>query len=256
MTPLSVFIITLNEESNLPRCLASLEGIADEIVVVDSESVDRTREIAEAAGAKVIVHPWAGFVGQKNFAIEQCRHDWALSIDADEEISPELRASLLKLKAELSAQPMEGQSFAYAMPRRVWYIDRWIWHGDWYPDYVIRLFYRPKCRFKGGAVHESLEYPGQLGRVSGDLLHYTYKDREDHLARVRHYSQLWARGQWESGKRVGALAPYGRAFFRFIRNYLLRRGFLDGRRGLQIASICSYEVWLKYRHLSRKKPAG
>ena len=255
MTPLSVFIITLNEESNLPRCLASLEGIADEIVVVDSNSKDSTREIAVRAGAKVVEHAWAGFVGQKNFAIEQCTHDWALSIDADEEISPELRASLLKLKAELNSPPAPGEPFAYAMPRRVWYIDRWIWHGDWYPDYVIRLFYRPECRFQGGAVHESLHFPGDVGRMTGDLLHYTYKDRADHLQRVKHYSGLWASGQRAAGKRAGPLAPYGRALFRFIRFYLLRRGFLDGRRGLQIASICSYEVWLKYSQL-RSKSSG
>jgi len=246
--PISACVITFNEEKNLSRCLDSLEGLVDEVVVVDSESSDGTRKLAEEAGARVVVQPWLGFVGQRNFALEQCRFDWIFSIDADEEVSAELRATLLDLKPRLGV-PSEGETFAFALPRRVWYLNRWIWHGVWYPDYVIRLFYKPACRFGGGDVHETLIHPGKAERVTGDLLHFTYADRADHLARVQKYSMLWARSKFAQGKRSGALSCVSRPLFRFLWAYFVRAGFLDGWRGLQIAVICSYEVWLKYRFL-------
>lgn len=244
----SAFIITLNEEANLARCLESLDGLADEMVVVDSGSADRTRSIAGALGARVIERPWDGFVGQKNFALAQCRHEWAFSIDADEEVSPELRSELKELLPRLK----EGTAqdiWAYAVPRLVRYRGKWIRHGDWYPDYVTRLVYKSKARFSGGQVHERLEHPGRTRRLKHPLYHYTYQDEADHLERLRKYSTLWAQSKFAEGKRASRLAPYWRAGFRFGRALLLKQGFLDGPLGCRIAALCSYEVYLKYKKL-------
>lgn len=247
-TPVSACIITLNEASNLPRCLAGLHGLVDEIVVVDSGSSDATRDIAAAAGARVIEHAWEGFVGQKNFAMAQCRNEWILSIDADEEISPPLREELEALFAELSTRSDRG-IWAYALPRQVWYRGRWIHHGDWYPDYVTRLFHRGEARFAGGAVHESLQHRGQAVRLNSPLYHYTYKDEADHIARIRHYSTLWAEGKSAAGRRASPLSPYLRAAFRFLRAAILKGGYRDGRLGWRIAALSAYEVFLKYSKL-------
>lgn len=252
---ISAFIITFNEAKNLPRCLASLQGLVDEVVVVDSESQDQTLDIAERAGARVFTRPWAGFVAQKNFAAGQCRYPWVLSIDADEEVSPELKRALLEIKPRLGP-PAEGAAFAYAMPRCVFYEGRWIRHGDWYPDYVTRLYFKEACTFKGGEVHESLHYPGELARLKGDLHHYSFVDKADHLERLRKYSALWAKGKFAAGKKAGFFAPWSRSAFRFVRGFLLRRGFMEGKVGLQIAAYCAYDVWLKYRLLQKLNRKG
>jgi glycosyltransferase involved in cell wall biosynthesis len=244
---ISAFIITLNEEENLARCLESLRGWTDEIVVVDSHSSDATREIAAKFGARVFERDWPGFVEQKNFALEQCTNDWVFSIDADEEVSPELRAEIEDLKPKLEKQNL----VAYLTPRMVWYEGRWIRHGDWYPDYVPRLFYKPVARFAGGAVHERVEYSGAAQKLQHPLFHYTYKNAADHRARIEKYAQLWARSQFEEGRRTGAFSPVLRASFRFVRAAILKRGFLDGALGWRIAALSAYEVFLKYKTLRR-----
>ena len=249
MTKLSAAIITLNEEENIERCLRSLAGWIDDVVVIDSNSRDRTRELAEAMGTRVVVHDWEGFVGQKNFALAQCRHDWAFSIDADEEVSPELRREIEALLPGLDERGARDNVWAYAVPRRVFYNGRWIMHGDWYPDYVTRLVYRPKAHFEGGAVHERLEHEGRYLKLKSPLFHYTYKDEADHRQRIEKYSALWARGKYDSGARASALSPYLRSAFRFFRAIVLKRGLLDGPTGWRVATLCSREVYLKYRKL-------
>lgn len=242
---ISACVITLNEQENLPRCLASLAGVADEVVVVDSGSRDRTRSLAEAAGARVIEHPWEGFVGQKNFAIAQAAHEWVLSVDADEELSAGLRTRIAQWKEAPPADPPAG----YEVCRVARYRGRWIWHGDWFPDRLVRLFRRSCARFEGGRVHERLVVDGKVGRLSGWLHHYTYRDRADRAARIQKYARLWAASAHEQGRRAKPWDAPLHAAARFVRGYILRRGFLDGAVGWEIAAGNAREVYLKYRML-------
>lgn len=241
---LSVCVITLNEETHLRRCLGSVAGFADEIVVVDSGSTDRTKEIAVGAGARVISQPWLGFVGQKNFAIEQAAHSWIFSIDADEEVSPGLSEEVEALKS--GAKSAVPRWAGFSMPRCVLYEGRWIRHGDWYPDRLVRLFRKQGARFVGGKVHERLELSGEIREMRGELFHYSFKDRLDHWQRCHTYARLWAESAFDAGKRVGRLAGPSHAAFRWVRGYLLRGGFLDGAQGWHIARMSAAEVWLKY----------
>ncbi len=239
---ISLCVITLNEEANLPRCLSSCAGLVDEIVVVDSGSVDRTVEIARDFGARVEGQPWLGYVGQKNKAIGLARHEWVFSLDADEELSPRLREELRLLRGVDPAPDRSG----FSMPRCVLYDGKWIRHGDWYPDRLVRLFRRSRARFAGGRVHERLELEGRVVPLQGEIHHYSFRDVADHRARCEKYARLWAETQRESGRRAGLFAPHAHAFFRFLRGYVLRRGFLDGAQGLQIARLSAWEVYRKY----------
>lgn len=245
--PISFCLITLNEEEHLGRCLRSFEGLADEIVVLDSGSRDRTQRITEQAGARFIHQDWLGYVKQKNTAIDLATHRWVFSIDADEALSPALREELLGLKA--GSEP--GQVSGFSMPRCVLYRGRWIRHGDWYPDRLVRLFRKDRARFAGGKVHERLEVEGTIQALRNDLEHYSFRDVEDFKKRSDHYAQLWAETQFELGKRGGALAPISHAVFRWLRGYVLRAGFMEGGRGLEIATLCAREVFMKYRALRR-----
>lgn len=247
----SAAIITLNEADNLARCLRSLEGLVQEVVVVDCGSTDETRQIACNYGARVVEHPWEGFVGQKNFALQQCRHPWVFSIDADEEISPALREELGEVLPHLDRRLQEEDIRAYAVPRRVFYLGRWIRYGDWNPDFVTRLCLRESAHFAGGAVHESLVHEGKVQRLQEVLHHYTYQGVRDHVERMQRYSTLWAEGQAAAGQRAGLLSAPAHAGFRFLRALLLKRGLMDGWRGVLIASLSAYEVFLKYRKLRK-----
>ncbi len=249
MTKVSAFLITLNEAENLPRCLRSLHSLVDEIVVVDSGSTDATVELAHDFGARVYEQPWLGFVGQKNFALSKTSQDWVFSIDADEEVSPELREEIESLKWHLKQRGASENVWGYAIPRRVYYHGRWILHGDWNPDYVTRLFYKPYGVFAGGEVHESVLVEGRVERLNGLLWHYTYRDETDHLARIEKYSTLWACSKFREGKRANALSPFWRSAFRFVRAAVLKRGFLDGTVGWRIARLSAHEVFLKYQKL-------
>ncbi len=247
---ISAVLITLNEEENLPRCLASVRGLTDEILVVDSGSSDATKAIAARFGARVIHHDWAGYVGQKNFAISQAAHPWILSLDADEEISPALRAGIeLVQQIEPPAQVPAG----YEVSRLVYYLGQWVYHGDWFPDVLVRLFQKDKAHFEGGHVHERLVLDGPVERLPGYLHHYTYRDRDDRHRRIAHYAQLWAKSAAEAGKTASPLAPATHAAARFLKGYLLKKGFLDGRLGFEIAAGNAKEVWLKYQALRELK---
>ncbi len=248
---ISACLITLNEEANLPRCLASIGSFADEVVVVDSGSADRTREIAAEAGARVIAQPWLGYVGQKNFVIGQATHEWIFSIDADEEVSGDLRIEIEALKSASNQSP--PACAGYRMPRCVRYEGRWIRHGDWYPDRLVRLFRKTKARFVGAKVHERLELSGDFRDLRGELFHYSFENRADHSKRCQTYARLWAESAFEAGKRAGPLSGPLHSAFRWARGYLLRGGFLDGPQGWHIARMCAAEVHLKYTLLRRMR---
>lgn len=248
---ISFCLITLNEEENLPRCLASLAELADEIIIVDSGSTDATRQIAERFNARWHQQTWLGYVGQKNIALSLAQHEWVFSIDADEELSPALRKEVQALKQASLTSDISG----YSLPRCVFYEGRWIRHGDWYPDRLVRLFRRPKARFAGGRVHERLEIEGTIVPLAGDLHHYSFKSAQDHWDRCEKYARLWAETQAEAGRTANFLSPYTHAFHRWLRGYILRGGFLDGPQGWQIASYSAREVHRKYqllRELTRK----
>jgi glycosyltransferase involved in cell wall biosynthesis len=246
---ISFCLITLNEEHNLSRCLASCADLADEIVVLDSGSTDATARIARRFGAAFAHQDWLGYVGQKNRVLSLAKYPWVFSLDADEELSPELRDEIRLFK---TVEPAADRS-AFSVPRCVFYEGRWIRHGDWYPDRLVRLFRRERGRFAGGKVHERLEIEGRVVALHGELHHYSFRDAADHWARCRTYARLWAETQHEAGRTSNALAPCLHAAFRWLRGYVLRRGFLDGRPGWRIAVLCARETFLKYRLLREMK---
>ncbi|MFA6545576.1 MAG: glycosyltransferase family 2 protein [Limisphaerales bacterium] len=244
---ISFCLITLNEEANLPRCLRSCADLADEIVVLDSGSTDGTERMAKDFGVRFEHQDWLGYVGQKNRVLSRATHDWVFSIDADEELSPELREDVRRLKAAEPAADVSG----WSMPRCVLYEGRWIRHGDWYPDRLVRLFRRDRAHFAGGKVHERLELTGPIQPLSSELYHHSFKDAGDHWARCEKYARLWAETQFELGRNAGPLAPVTHAAFRWFRGYIIRQGFLDGPQGWRIAAFCAREVALKYQILRR-----
>jgi glycosyltransferase involved in cell wall biosynthesis len=246
---LSACLITRNEEASLPRCLQSLHGIADEIVIVDSGSTDRTAFIATDHNARFLPRPWEGYASQKNFAASKATRPWVLSLDADEELSPALRESLLQLKA----RGPDAAAAAYEINRVVIYRDRPVRFGDWYPDWLPRLFLKDRGRFTGGSVHERLEIDGPVLRLEGGLFHHTYRDAEDQLARATHYAELWAADAAGAGTSCGPLAPHSHAAWRFLRSWALKRGWTAGPFGLEIARLQARETFLKYQALRRAR---
>ncbi|QHN04376.1 glycosyltransferase family 2 protein [Granulicella sp. WH15] len=248
MTMLSVAIITLNEEHNLARTLASV-SFADEIVIVDSNSTDRTVEIAESFGAKVFQQPWMGFAAQKNFAIEKCSGTWVLSLDADEELSPELQRQIRTLL------PSNPPADAYFINRRNLFLNRWIKHGGYYPDPKLRLFRRSAAnfepRFAPRPVHETMVFDGESASLDYDLIHHAYPTLESYLEHMDRYSTLGAQLLVNEKKTSGpVLAFYWYIMIvphlTFFWNYLVRLGFLDGREGLLLHLYHSAYVSWKY----------
>ena len=249
---ISLCLITKDEGENLARCLRSCSGLTDEIVIVDSGSVDNTEQIAREFGARFIHQDWLGYVGQKNKALALAQHEWVLSLDGDEELSDELRVELYGIKQSTPPPEISG----FSMPRCVLYDGRWIRHGDWYPDRLTRLFRRKSVRFAGGRVHERLEISGFVKPLRGDLNHYSFRDGADHRARGETYARLWAQDKHEAGKTAGPLSPVAHGVFRWLRGYVLRAGFLDGPQGLQIANMSAHETVTKYRLLRKLNQAG
>lgn len=246
---ISACIITKNEEANLPRCLQSLRHLVDEIVIVDSGSTDRTPFIATDFNARFIKHEWQGYVGQKNFALSKASYNWVLSIDADEELSPELQAEIQKIHE--GPEPTSSAPAGYQVSRVVFYEGQWIRFGDWYPDQLVRLFDKRKAVFAGGKVHERLEIQGQIETLGGELHHYTYKDVADQKARIEHYSTLWAETAKAEGKKAGFLAPYTHSTWRLFRSLFVKGAIKGGVLGWQIARLNAHEVYLKYKKLSK-----
>jgi glycosyltransferase involved in cell wall biosynthesis len=235
---LTAIVITLNEEERVRACLESVAW-ADEIVVVDAESQDKTVQIAREFTERVVVRPWPGFAAQKNFALEQATGDWVLALDADEEVSDALRQEVQAVLADAAA--LEG----YAVPRQNIFRGRWVRHGGLYPDWQVRLFRRDRARFVERDVHESARVAGRVGRLRGPLVHRSYRDVADFLTRANRYSSLAADEEVRAGRRVGPAGLVLRPLGRFLGMYILRLGFLDGWRGLLLATLYAYYVFMR-----------
>jgi glycosyltransferase involved in cell wall biosynthesis len=235
---LSVVVVTLNEEDRLRACLESVAW-ADELIVVDAESEDKTAQIARDFTDRVIVRPWPGFAAQKNFGLAEAGGDWILSLDADEQVSPELREEIARVLA--ANGPYDG----YRVPRRNIFWGRWIRHGGLWPDWQLRLFRRGRGRFGERAVHESIEVTGSVGRLSAPLLHRSYRDVSDFLTRADRYSTLAAEEWTRNGRRAGLRDLVLRPLGRFLSMYVLQGGFLDGRRGFLLATLYAYYVFVR-----------
>jgi glycosyltransferase involved in cell wall biosynthesis len=252
---LSATIITLDEEANLGRCLDSLRGVVDEVVVLDSGSKDRTAEIARSGGARFIAQPWLGYGPQKNAATERTEHEWILSLDADEALSDPLRASLLDLKRD------GPRADAYEINRLNWYCGTFLRHSGWYPDRKVRLWRKGSARWADASIHELVEVtPGaRVARLAGDLLHYTINDRAQHLGTIERFSTLSAEALVREGKTGQAWKRFVSPGVTFLRSYVLKAGFLDGRAGWDVCRLSAYATWLKYekvRRLARERRRG
>lgn len=235
---LSVAVIALNEEERIRACLESVAW-ADEIVVVDAGSSDKTAAIAREFTDRVLVHPWEGYAAQKNYALAQCRQPWLLSLDADEVVSPALRA---EIEAVLER---DGPADGYAIPRRNIFLGRPIRHGTWWPDYQLRLFRRGRGAFLSASVHESVRVEGRTDRLVAPLIHQSYRGIEEFVVRANRYSTLAARELAAQG-RGGSLGDLLlRPAWRFVSMYVLHRGFLDGWRGLLLAVLYAHYVFLR-----------
>lgn len=238
---ISAVIIAYNEEDRLPDALASLAGVADEIVVVDSYSNDGTVAIARSAGAKVWQNRFEDYGRQKNFAMKKAGCEWILNIDADERVSPELKRAV----SELKEKGAPGNIAAFAIKRKTFYLGRWIRHSGWYPDRKVRLFRKSAASWQG-RVHERLTVNGDVADLGGDILHFTYRDIGDHVRRLERYSTFQAEEIVKAGKnglylRLLLLPPVT-----FLRHFLWKVGFLDGFPGLVIATVQSWGTALKY----------
>jgi len=241
MVQISAVIITLNEEANINRCIKSLEGIADEIVVLDSLSTDRTREICAGLNIKFIEQPFLGYVEQKNKALEYASYNHILSLDADEALSTELRQSILKVKVNWNAD-------GYVFNRLTNYCGKWIHHTDWYPDKKLRLFDKRKGLWTGNSIHE--QYTLQQGYkkvfIKGDLLHYSFPSIDHHLDVLKKFTTMVADENYQRGKKVNLFYILLKPIWKFIKSYIIRLGFLDGYYGYVIARISAHATFIKY----------
>lgn len=239
---LSVAIITKNEEFRLPDCLASV-AFADDVVVVDSESTDRTQEIAKEAGARLFVEPWRGFGPQKQFAIEQCRNRWVLILDADERVPPETAQEIMDLLAN------GPDCTAYRVLRKNFFIDRLIKYGSWQNDKVVRLFDKTLCYMPPQMVHESLVVDGTVGELKGFFTHYARTDLHQAIEKINRYSTIGSQEMFDKGRRTSIFDATTRSMWSFFYNYLFRLGFCDMSAGLIIAVSDAVETFFRYAKL-------
>lgn len=240
---LTAVIISHNVADTIGNCLAALQKVADEILVLDSFSDDGTVEICRELGATLVPQEWLGYSATKNLGNSMARNDWILSIDADEILSEELIFSIKNLV------PRGGH--VYALDRLTNYCGKWIKHCGWYPDWKVRLFNRNDVRWQGEFVHETLAIPAHFEeiRLAGKLYHFSYKDSGDHLRRLEKYARLSAQEQFQRGKKVTFAARWLSPFARFVRTFLIKKGFLDGREGWVISRRSAYMVRLRYQIL-------
>lgn len=243
MLSISAVILTLNEEKNIERCIRSLTGIADEVIVVDSFSTDRTEEICKSLGVKFIQNKFDGYIEQKNYAWALAANDYVLSIDADEELSEPLRESLLEIK-------QNGSADGYTMNRLNNYCGRWIKHCGWYPDRKLRLAKKNLAHWGGYNPHDKLLIQSEnLVHLNGDLLHYSFSSHEAYKAQQKKFAEISAMTYFKKGKRVSFLYPFLSAALKFLRDYFFNLGFLDGVDGWRICTTAAGTNFLKYKKL-------
>jgi len=240
---LSVVIITFNEERNIERCLLSVQELADEILVVDSFSKDKTLEICEKYNVRLIQNPFEGHIQQKNFAMQQAQFDWILSLDADEALSEELSKSIKHIKS-ISKQEIN----LFEMNRLTNYCGAWVKHCGWYPDTKVRLVNRQFAKWGGVNPHDRLEGSKQekVAFLKGDILHYSYYTKEDHLKQIEYFSKIAAGELVKQGKNVGQLTVYLKMAAQFFKSFVLKKGFLDGKTGWQISKLSAFATYRKY----------
>jgi glycosyltransferase involved in cell wall biosynthesis len=243
MKKLSVAIITLNEERNIGRCLDSVHGLADEIVVIDSFSTDKTEEICNSFNARFETHPFGGYIQQKQYVLDRCMHDYVLMLDADEAISDTLHKSI-------AAEKENGfPEMAYEMNRLTNYCGQWIYHCGWYPDIKLRLFDKTKAIIGGQNPHDRvipLSNAQKTKHLKGDLLHYSYYSIEEHYKQADRFANIAAKALAEKGKKSSVIYAGIKATAKFVRNYIIKAGFLDGLNGYIICKISAKETWWKY----------
>jgi glycosyltransferase involved in cell wall biosynthesis len=242
MLKVSVTIITLNEAEHIAAAIDSAAW-ADEVIVVDSGSKDATCDIALGKGAKVSERAWTGWVDQKNHAASLAANDWIFSLDADERITPALADEVRRLLA--SEPPRHG----YRAPRVAYHLGRWVRTTDFYPDFQTRLYDRRAARWRGKYVHESVSVDGPVGQLTNEIEHYSFRDLDDQLNRINHYTTLSARQMYDAGRRASVFDVLVHPPAAFLRNYILRRGIVDGSVGFTISAINAYSVFLKFAKL-------
>ncbi len=240
--PLSVALITYNEEKNLPTTLGAIKDIASEIIVVDSYSTDKTVEIAKKYGAKVFIEDWKGFRDQKNSALKKCSKDWILFLDADEVVSKELKEEIIDVIENPKAD-------GYFLNRKTYYAGKFLEH-TWQPDYVLRLVKKSSNpRWEGGNIHEYLKIDGKTAKLKGYLYHYTYKDLKDHYEKSLKYAKISAEEMYKKGKKFHYYNLILNPSWAFFKQYFFKLGFLDGIRGLSVAMSYFFSTFLKYLFL-------
>ncbi|HEX2853804.1 MAG TPA: glycosyltransferase family 2 protein [Opitutaceae bacterium] len=250
--PLSVVIVAKNEAHNLPRCLAGVHGWVAEIVVALNNTTDDSEAAAKKFGAAVHHLPWRGYRDTKNAALTLAKNSWVLSLDADEEVSPQLRASIEGFFRN-GPEKFAGARF----PRRVWFIDRWIMHGDWYPDLSLRLLHRDRARWGGDAfVHEKIECDGPVATLAGDLNHYSFPSLSSHVAKINPFADLFVQQQKAKRKKFSVFAAVFRPLWRFVRAYVIKLGFLDGFPGFYIAWATAFGAFVRYSRLYEEENKG
>jgi glycosyltransferase involved in cell wall biosynthesis len=240
MPEISACIISFNEESKIEDCLKSLLPVADEIILVDSGSTDRTIDIARKYTDRISSHPFAGYGKLKNFATGMASHDWILSLDCDERLSPELQQSILAIKDRLNSNN------AYSMARRTFYIYRWLNHC-WYPDTKTRLFNRTTAQWADSDIHESVTSTDvKVAKLEGDILHYSFDSFSDHLRTIDKFTEISAHELMRKNRKVNIFSPVTHASWTFFRLYFLKRGFLDGFAGFAVAVLSYMHAFIKY----------
>jgi glycosyltransferase involved in cell wall biosynthesis len=239
---LTVTVITHNEAESLAGALESVRW-ADETIVVDSESTDDTVAIARRFTDRVVVRPWRGYIDQKNYAASLASHEWVLSIDADERVTPELAA---EVREQLTASP---QHSGYDIPRVTWHLGKWIRTTDWYPDHQLRLYDRRAAKWAGRYVHEQVVVHGSTGRLRNELQHFPYRDIAEHVETIDRYTTFAARQMHESGQRASLIQTAVHPPLAFLRNFVLKGGFRDGTTGFIISAMNAYYVFVKFAKL-------
>ena len=244
MKKLSAVLISFNEEEKIEAALKSLRGVSDEIIVVDSFSTDSTEAICRPHVNRFLQRSWEGYRNQKQFATDQARHEWVLSVDADEVLSAELQEEIGRWKEE-AEMDIDG----YSLPRKTFFFGRWIEHTTWYPDWQLRLFRRSRGGWTGGRVHESFSSRGRTSRLRGELYHYTYASLSEYLAQLDRFSSLSAADYYDRGRRARPIHLLCHPPFVFFKNYFLKLGFLDGVPGLAVSGLSATSILFKYLKL-------